>query len=369
MINLKKKNLKFVKKEEEILKTMCVLDSIFLLIGKSSGFLSIYNILENREILKRQIHQQSITFLIEYKYHKLNFFSCSEDSKIIRWELIYNIYEVKLKKIKTISIHESCVMKLEYLEDNYFASCSMDKSFVIWHLDEPKTNIMKINDSAGIVNFFLDMKKNSNKSFENLMTLNKKKILSFYSNVNEKPFLKQLLIGVDYTNRNSMAKIDDKLFIGTYQYLQIISVKNMQIECRIKIEQPISFLYNLRNYFIVLGFKNGMLKFLYKKIMKILNLADKKDFLKLKNMEESNRTKFEFSSLIHNNEINLFEDEVVLQFNVCNEMLFCISDDTIKIYQKEIEQNKLNSYCESAKILKECFAEFIINLKNYEIEY
>lgn len=77
--NKKEKNLKFIKKEEEeILKTMCILDFNFLLIGKSNGFLSIYNIEDNKEILKEKIHEKSLTFLMPYEKQLSNFFSCQK---------------------------------------------------------------------------------------------------------------------------------------------------------------------------------------------------------------------------------------------------------------------------------------------------
>lgn len=295
----------------------------------------------------------------------------SEDS-IIKWvefkNGIYAGYELKI--IMNIKIHQYCVKKLEYLKNNYFASCSMDSSFIIWHLDEPKrelAELMKINDSAGIENFFLNMKKNSNNSFKNLITLNIKSILSFYINKNEKPFLKNLIIGVDNTNNNSMAKINDKLFIGGYKYLQIISIPKMQYETKIKCEVPISCVYNLGNNFLALGFKNGILKFLDKKLMKILNLADVKDLSKIKKIEESNiqqnniianGKKFKLLSLINNNELKLYEDEVILLLKLYNGMLFCISDETIKIYKNEIEKN---IYLENVKVFTKCLFSFCQN--------
>ena len=379
--NKKEKNLKFIKTEkEEILKTMCILDSKFLLIGKSNGFLSIYNIEDNKEIQNKKIHEKSITFLMPYEKQLSNFFSCSEDS-IINWvELkdgIYGRYELEI--IMNIKIHQSCVKKLEYLKNNDFASCSMDNSFIIWHLDETKrkiTELMKINDSTGIENFFLNMKKNSNNSFKNLIILNIKNILSFYINKNEKPFLKNLIIGVDYTNNNSMAKINDKLFIGGFKYLQIISIQKMQYETKIKCEDPISCIYNLGNNFLALGFKNGTLKFLDKKLMKILNLEDDKDCSKIKKMEEQNNQqnsiidngkKFKFLSLINNNELKLYEDGAILLLKLYNGMLFCISDETIKIYKNEIEKEIKKDILslDSVKTLVKCFDYFIQNRENY----
>ena len=243
----------------------------------------------------------------------------------------------KLIIIKEIIRHQSCVKKIEYLGNNYFASCSTDRSFVIWNL-EKLSDKLTINDSVGIENFFIDMNNRTNGSFKNLITLNKKSILSLYINLKEKPFLIKFIVGVDYTNNNSMVKIKDKLLIGGYEYLQVISVKNLQFETKIKLENPISFIYDSQNKFIVLGLKNGKLLFLNKKTKKQLDLEN------LKKLEESNpednidkKNKFKFSNLYNNNEIKLYEDESIINFIIYNEILFCISDETLKVYKQEIE--------------------------------
>jgi len=338
--NKKEKFLMLEEKEEiEILKTICILEPIYLVAGKSNGILSIYKIYDNKKVITKKIHEKSITFLIPYEKKQLCFFSCSEEPIIKLIELKNDGYMgFKLIIIKEIIRHQSCVKKIEYLGNNYFASCSTDRSFVIWNLEEKLSDKLTINDSVGIENFFIDINNRTNGSFKNLITLNKKSILSLYINLKEKPFLIKFIVGVDYTNNNSMVKIKDKLLIGGYEYLQVISVKNLQFETKIKLENPISFIYDSQNKFIVLGLKNGKLLFLNKKTKKQLDLEN------LKKLEESNpednidkKNKFKFSNLYNNNEIKLYEDESIINFIIYNEILFCISDETLKVYKQEIE--------------------------------
>jgi WD40 repeat protein len=337
--NKKEKFLIFEEKEEiEILKTICILKPIYLLAGKSNGILSIYKIYDNTKIINKKIHEKSITILMPYEEKQLCFFSCSEEPTIKLLELKdCGLMGFKLITTKEIIRHQSCVKKMEYLGNNFFASCSMDNSFVIWNLINSEEKL-KIYDSVGIENFFIDMNNRTNGSFKNLITLNNKKILSLYTNLKEKAFLKKFIVGIDYTNNNSMMKIKDKLFIGGYKYLQVISAKNLEFETLIKLENPISYIYDSQNKFIVLGLKNGKLLFLNKKTKKQLDLEN------LKKIEESNfedninnKKKFKFSNLSNNNEIKLYEDECIIYFNIYNEILFCISDETLKVYKQEIE--------------------------------
>ena len=254
-----KNNVMFEEKEEnEILKTFCILEPMYLVIGKSNGFLSIYKLYNNEKIINEQIHGKSITFLMPYPKKDLCFFSCSEEPTIQLLKLIIDDYiGFKLIVIDKIKRHQSCVKKIEYLENNFFASCSMDSSFVIWNL-EKSPDVLKIKDSVGIENFFLDMKNRTNGSFKNLITLNKKRILSLYVNIKEKPFLKKFIVDLDCTNNNSIVKIKDKLFIGGYKYLQVISVNNLQIETKIKVENAISYIYNSRNKFKTIKRERGI---------------------------------------------------------------------------------------------------------------
>jgi hypothetical protein len=80
----KEKHLIFEEKEkEELLKAMCILEHIYLVIGKSNGFLSIYKIYDNNKIIDKQIHAKTITFLMPYEKKQTSFFSCSEDNGIM----------------------------------------------------------------------------------------------------------------------------------------------------------------------------------------------------------------------------------------------------------------------------------------------
>ena len=341
----KEKHLIYEEKEkEELLKAMCILEHIYLVIGKSNGFLSIYKIYDNNKIIDKQIHAKTITFLMPYEKRQTSFFSCSEEPTIKLLELRNdNNTGFEIKIVKKIIKHQSCVKKLEYLDNNYFASCSTDCSFIMWNL-EKKQNKLKIIDSSGIENFFLKMKNKSNGSFERLITLNKKRMLSLYVNRNEKPFLEKFITDIDHTNNNSIIKIKEKLFIGGYEYLQIISAKNLQCETKVKFENAISYIYDSGNKFLVLGLKNGRLKFIKKKTIQQLNLQNLKDIEESRDLENNINDKkyFKFSNLCkaNENEIQLYEDESILLFNIYNKMLFCISDETIKVYKTEIEKKE-----------------------------
>lgn len=147
---------------------------------------------------------------------------------------------------------------MEYLGNNKFASCSMDSTFIIWNLNNLNNDELIINDVTEIENFYLNYK---NLSFESLVTLNKKGALSLYVNHNGKPFLKNVILNIDFTNSNSMIKIKNDLYIGGYEYFHVISIKYMHIKTKIKMEKPVSFIYNSNKSFIILGLKNGELEF------------------------------------------------------------------------------------------------------------
>lgn len=316
--------------KEEILTSMCLISNMYLSIGKLDGNLIIYDINYTNKIYNNKIFEKSITYLMTYKEDSSSFFACSEEPIIRHLKLIFNrnIGKYNIQQIRAFKIHDSCTKILKYLENDIFASCSMDSSFVIWKLNKNNENkeILRIKDqSFGIENFFLKMK---NTSFNSIITLNTKGALSFYIKDKEnKPFLKKVIFDVDFTNSKSMIKRNDKIIIGGFDYLQIFSEKKMQLETKIKIESPISYIYEEKNKFLILGLKNGNLKFIKNNSLQFLKEENINQF-------EEGSLSFRYSDLFKKGEAQVFENESIISLLNFDGKLICISDESINIFFK-----------------------------------
>ena len=153
------------------------------------------------------------------------------------------------------------------------------------------------------------MEEPKENSFKRLIILNKKGTLFFYK-FKEKPIVKNIIFNIDYTKSKSMIKQGNKLFIGGYNNFQIISLNEIQIETIIKINKPVTCIYNLKNKSLILGKKNGELEF--------INIANNKFYI-LKREEINNLLNsidFNFTNLFNNkNKIELFDDLPIKSFN------------------------------------------------------
>ena len=329
--NKKEKNLEYKKDYKELLNTFCIINFKFLAIGKMNGELAIYDIINKKDVYDKKIFNKSITYLVKFEREKddSNFIACSENPiikflKLESFQINENECEYEVKVIKYFNdIHKSGINKLEYFGKNIFASCSNDKTFKIWNDIKKKTNLV-IENKNEIENFFLEEPKEN--SFKRLIILNKKGALFFYK-FKEKPIVKNIIFNIDYTNSRSMIKHGNKLFIGGYNNFQIISLNEMQIETIIKINKPVSCIYNLKNKSLILGKKHGELEF--------INIASN-NFHILKREEINNLLNsidFNFTNLFNNkNKIELFDDLPIKSFLIEYGKIFCISDEIFKVF-------------------------------------
>ena len=321
-----KNNLEHEQKYDELLKTIFLINYRYLAIGKINGELSIYDLNNKKEVYSQKIFSKSITNLIKLgKEDESKIILCSEDSiKIL--DLFFDNDEYNLIEINTIpSKHKSSIKKLEHLGNNKFASCSKDNTFIIWDLNK-NSNEIELKDIVGIENFFIKVKE---KIIQKIVLLNEKGCLSFYENEKGKFFLKNIIPNIDYTNSNSMIKYGNKILIGGYKSLQIISFEAKQIETLIKIGSPISYIYGFNdhnNNLLFLGLKTGELKIINNKY-KIINNN---------NQKEIKSTIFDFSKLYNEkNEIILFDNLPIISILVRFGKIFCISDEIFKVYNLE----------------------------------
>ena len=322
----REKNLEF-ELESQILKSMCIVNNAYLLIGKLDGNYLVYEIEKNCLVYEGNM-PHSIICLMTYEEDSTKFFACLDTPEIYLFELnrINNEFEINL--ILKYVYHNLCVKRLKSLGNNTFASCSADCSFVIWDIEG---NILyKLQDqSHGLENFIIKIKDNT---ISNLITLNDKGALSFYRNVNKELFLSNVILEVDYTNSYSMSEISaNKIFIGGFNSIQIYSIKSEQLISSIKIKEPISFIFEKEKNFFVFGLKNGHLEFID---TKKLNILGEKEIKQLEN-------KYKFSKLFQNGKIQLFKNESVINFDFFKDKLICISDEKIRIWNCSEEQKKI----------------------------
>jgi WD40 repeat protein len=322
----REKNLEF-ELESQIIKSMCIVNNKYLLIGKLDGFLLIHEIEKNCLIYEGKI-SDSINCLLAYEEDSTKFFACLETPEIYLLELNKINNEIKINLIlKYDDFHELCVKKLKSLGNNTFASCSADSSFVIWNIEGNILHKLK-DQSHGLENFILKQKDNT---ISNLITLNDKGSLSFYRNVNNELFLSKVILEIDYTNSYSMSEIStDKIFVGGFSIIQIYSIKSEQLLSSIKIKEPISFIFEKEKKFIVFGLKNGYLEF---RDPKKLNILGEKDIKQMEN-------KFKFSKLFENGKIQLFKNESIIHFDFFKDKLICISDERVRFWNCSEEKKK-----------------------------
>jgi len=323
----REKNLEF-ELESQILKSMCIVNNEYLLIGKLDGNLLIYEIEKNCLVYEGKM-SYPINCLVTYEEDSTIFFACLDTPEIYLFELniINNEFKIDLI-LKYNDFHDLSVKRLKSLGNNTFASCSADSSFAIWDIEG---NILyKLKDqSHGLENFIIKIKDST---ISNLITLNDKGALSFYRNVNNELFLSNVILEVDYTNSYSISEISgNKIFVGGFNSIQIYSIKSEQLISNIKIKEPISFIFEKEKNFIVFGLKNGHLEFID---TKKLNILGEKEIKKLEN-------KYKFSKLFQNGKIKLFKNESVINFDFFKDKLICISDEKIRIWNCPEEQKKI----------------------------
>jgi WD40 repeat protein len=322
----REKNLEF-ESESQILKSMCIVNNKYLLVGKLNGNLLIYEIEKKCLIYEGKI-SNSINCLMDYEEDSTKFFVCLEIPGIFLFELNKINNEFKINLILKYDFHQLCVKRLKSLGNYTFASCSADSSFVIWDI-EGKIFYKLKDQSHGLENFIIKKKDNT---ISNLITLNDKGALSFYRNVKNELFLSKVILEIDYTNSYSMSEISaDKIFVGGFSFIQIYSIKSEQLLSSIKIKEPISFIFEKEKNFIVFGLKNGHLEF---REPKKLNILGENDIKQLEN-------KFKFSKLFENGEIQLFKNESIIHFDFCKDKLICISDERIRFWNCSEEKNKI----------------------------
>jgi len=322
----KEKNLEF-ESESQILKSMCIVNNAYLLVGKLDGNLLIYEI-ENKCLIYKGKISYSISCLMGYEEDSTKFFVCLETPGIFLFELnrINNEFEINL--ILKYDFHQLCVKRLKSLGNYTFASCSADSSFVMWDIEGRIFYKLK-DQSHGLENFVI---KKKDSTISNLITLNDKGALSFYRNVNNELFLSKVILEIDYTNSYSMSEISsDKLFVGGFSFIQIYSIKTEQFLSRIKIKEPISFIFEKEKNFIAFGLKNGHLEF---RDPKKLNIFGEKDIKQLEN-------KFKFSKLFEKGEIQLFKNESIIYFDFFKDKLICISDERIRFWNCSEDKNEI----------------------------
>ena len=102
--------------ESQILKSMCILNNKYLLIGKLDGNLLIYEIERKQKIFENKISDNSITCLMNYEKDSNYFFACSKSPEIYLFELYFINNEFILKKINKYVIHQSCVKRLYHAQ-------------------------------------------------------------------------------------------------------------------------------------------------------------------------------------------------------------------------------------------------------------
>lgn len=321
------------EESNQILKSLCILMNEYLLIGKLDGNLLIYDIKQKVRLYEDKISNKSINYLMAYSEDTLLFFSCSEEPEIKLFQLIIKENNIFLYLVSIFNIHESGVKRIKSLKNNNFVSCSNDSSLVIWNLKGESLFKLK-NHSIGLENFIIIFNKNE---INNLITLNNKGALCFYRNIDENLFLDKILLDIDYTSSYTMSKISkDKIFIGGYSSIQIISIKTFQIDTIIKIKEAISFIYESNPNFIVFGLKNGKLEFRDKNSLSILE-EKKINFL------EKDLKNFKYSNLFKEGEVKLFDNESVVSFGISNDLLICISDENIRFFNGSNEKKKANN--------------------------
>ena len=328
----KKENDNLIFEESnQILKSLCILGNKYLLVGKLDGNLLIYDIKKKIRVYEEKISNQSINYLMTLKKYSNLFFSCSEEPQIKLFQLINVDENIFFKLIATFNFHISGVKRIRPLDndDNKFASCSDDSTFVIWNIKGETLYRLKAQ-SHGLENFII---KSNNNKINNLVTLNNRGALSFYKNVNSNLFLCNVLLDLDYTSSYTMTQIsNEKIIIGGYKSIQIVSLKNFQIDTVIKIKEPISFIYESNPNFIVFGLKNGKLEFRDRK--KLSNLTEDQI-----NSLEKNQNNFKFSKLFKEGEVEIFKNEVVVSFGIMDDLFICISDENIRFFKGSEKTN------------------------------
>jgi len=272
------KEIKIINEKNKYVNSVSIFPSGNIIIASSDKSLKIFdfnfNILQNIE----NAHNDSITY-VSIKDEN-NFVTCSFDNSIKTWIKYMNKFKVN---INIINAHYNCINKVIYFSNGNLISCSNDKTIKIWeenyniyqsvtilnHLDIV-CSILLIEDKNKLITSGLDGTK--------ILKINNFELIKYYKE-------SDISIWIE------LCRIDeDKIIIGGYKSMKIISLSQEKIVKKIKISFNCLAITMIKNKGLFFVGGNSKKIMIYRndnyECIQIINNEQNKDingFIELKN--------------------------------------------------------------------------------------
>ena len=213
-------------------------------LATSHSTIKIYNLTTMHCEMKFKGHKKEVNYLcLLGPKHML---SCSQDSRIIKWEISSSIcrMELVLKLANAISVrcklkdHSASVIKVNSFQNDKFISCSLDKTIKIWKdLNSPKEPVVicSVTEPEG--------------NFITLKVIDDKRVITISDNkqlivwrYNETTLIKENVIpNIECFSVNSIARLSGQnILIGGEHFLYVFDIMRNIIVCQVNDVSEIS---------------------------------------------------------------------------------------------------------------------------------
>lgn len=223
--SLKMKSIKTIKAHEGTIFSLCKLRGGRLASASGDRTIKIFNISTNQCEMVIAHHHKGVTYVSQLDNGYL--ISCSEDHMCIIWDISKSNY----KLVATLKEHEGTVWKATQISDNRIASCSSDKTIVIYNGAYPYEPITVLSGHKKCVNSFIELKKKG----LILSGSYKEKTLRFW-NSSTYEFEREINDVESYYSSSLFQLDEERVLVGGRGLITVVNYDRFLVERKIKEE-------------------------------------------------------------------------------------------------------------------------------------
>lgn len=261
--------IKVISTHTQPVYSLCLLKDGRLASSSFDKTIMVHNIHSNKCEMIIKGHELFVYYIIQNTNG--NLVSCSGDKTIKIWEISSSS---KYTCIGTLRKHTKWVEKVIQLRKSLnFASCSADKTIIIWNHRPPYIPLKVLTGHTSIIHSLFEIRdKNCFVSGGRDFTLR------FWSSENYE--CEKILYDIFCSNKDSIIEIDEKLFIGGTNIINIVDLITFQVILKINQDDigGVNCFLKLNEQTVLYGCGKGMLCY--------LDIKEGKCFIKKENVHD-----------------------------------------------------------------------------------